>query len=86
MGVFFTQLYALIVGVEQEGAEAVGHVVIGQKLQVILAELKLHGELHVDLKLGGGDHKDAHTSGMHSRVHAFCSIKSKRLMKSISFN
>lgn len=49
---FFTQLNALIVRVEQEGAEAVGDVVIGQKLQVILTKLKLHGELQVDLKLG----------------------------------
>lgn len=50
---FLTQLYALIVRVEQECAEAVGHVVIGQKLQVILAEFKLHGKLQVDLRCGG---------------------------------
>lgn len=49
----FTQLNALIVGVEQEGAEAVGHIVVGQELQVVLTELKLHGELQVDLKVGG---------------------------------
>lgn len=40
-----TQLDAFVVGVEQEGAEAVGHVVVGQELQVVLAELELHGEL-----------------------------------------
>lgn len=48
-----TQLDAFVVGVEQEGAEAVGHVVVGQELQVVLTELKLHGELQVDLRVGG---------------------------------
>ena len=49
-----TQLDALVVRVQQEGPEAVGDVVVGQELQVVLAELKLHGELQVDLR--GGDH------------------------------
>lgn len=44
-----TQLYALIVRVQQECAEAVGHVVVGQKLQIVLTEFKLHGELQMDL-------------------------------------
>lgn len=48
-----TQLDALVVRVEQEGAEAVGHVVVGQELQVVLTELKLHGELEVDLRVEG---------------------------------
>ena len=45
-----TELNAFVVRVEQEGSEAVGHVVVGQELQVVLTELKLHGELQVDLK------------------------------------
>lgn len=53
LGRVLTQLYAFVVGVEQEGAEAVGHVVVGQKLQVVLTELKLHGELEVDLRAEG---------------------------------
>lgn len=54
-----TQLDAFVVGVEQEGAETVGHVVVGQELQVVLAELELHGELQVDLR-----RRDKHASRM----------------------
>ena len=50
-----TQLDALVVRVQQEGPEAVGDVVVGQELQVVLAELKLHGELQVDLRGGDND-------------------------------
>lgn len=50
MSEFLTELDALIVRVEQKGAKAVGDVVIGQELQVILTELKLHRELEVDLR------------------------------------
>lgn len=49
-----TQLDAFVVGVEQEGAETVGHVVIGQELQVVLAELELHGKLQVNLSTTEG--------------------------------
>ena len=55
-----TQLDALVVRVEQEGPEAVGNVVVGQELEVVQAELKLHGELKVDLG-GGGDRGKCYT-------------------------
>lgn len=45
-----TQFDAFVIGVQQKRAEAVGHVVVSQELQVILTELKLHGELEVDLR------------------------------------
>lgn len=45
----FTQLQTLIIRIQQESAEATRHVVVAQKLQIVLAEFKLHWELQVDL-------------------------------------
>lgn len=44
-----TQLYTLIIRVQQEGSEAIRHVVISQELQIVLTELKLHRELMMNL-------------------------------------
>lgn len=48
-----TQLNTLIVRVQQKGPETAGCVVVTEELEVELAELKLHGELQVDLHVVG---------------------------------
>lgn len=45
-----TQLYALVIRVQQEGPEAIRHVVVSKELQIVLIELKLHRELMMDLE------------------------------------
>lgn len=45
-----TQLYTLVIRVQQKGSEAIGHIVISQELQIVLTELKLHWELMMDLE------------------------------------
>lgn len=45
-----TQLYTLVIRVQQKGPEAIGHIVISQKFQIVLTELKLHRELMMDLE------------------------------------
>lgn len=45
-----TQLYTLVIRVQQKSAEAVRHIVISQELQIVLTELELHRELMMDLE------------------------------------
>lgn len=49
-----TQLNTLIIRVQQEGSETAGRMVITKELEVELTELKLHGELQMDLYEVGG--------------------------------
>lgn len=49
-GMRLTQLYALVIRIQQKGPEAIGHIVISQELQIVLTELKLHRELMMDLE------------------------------------
>lgn len=45
-----TQLYTLVIRVQQKGPEAIRDIVISQELQIVLTELKLHRELMMDLE------------------------------------